>query len=99
VVTNATPTVPAARPQSAGAPGTPERSRRRRSATQEIARNVQEAAQGASEVSGNIDTVAQGARATGEASANVHASALSLLNESKTLAAEVERFLQTVRAA
>jgi methyl-accepting chemotaxis protein len=68
-------------------------------ATQEIARNVQQAAQGATDVSGNIDAVAQGAQATGEASANVHSSALSLLNESKTLAAEVERFLHTVRAA
>jgi methyl-accepting chemotaxis protein len=69
------------------------------SATQEIARNVQEAAQGATEVSGNIDAVAQGAQETGEASANVHSSALALLNESKTLADEVDRFLQTVRAA
>jgi methyl-accepting chemotaxis protein len=68
-------------------------------ATQQIARNVQQAAQGATDVSGNIDAVAQGAQATGEASANVHSSALSLLNESKTLAAEVERFLHTVRAA
>ncbi len=68
-------------------------------ATQEIARNVQRAAQGATDVSGNIDAVAEGAQATGEASANVHGSALSLLNESKTLADEVERFLQTVRAA
>jgi len=69
------------------------------SATQKIARNVQQAAQGATEVSGNIDAVAQGAQATGEASADVHSSALSLLNESKSLADEVERFLQTVRAA
>src|SRR4051794_11143781 len=47
-------------------------------ATQEIARNVQQAAQGATEVSSNIEGVAQGAKETGEACANVHSSALSL---------------------
>jgi methyl-accepting chemotaxis protein len=69
------------------------------SATQEIARNVQQAAQGTTQVSKNIEAVTQGARNTGEACSNVHNSALSLLNDSKVLGEEVERFLRTVRAA
>jgi methyl-accepting chemotaxis protein len=59
-------------------------------ATQEISRNVQQAAQGTMQVASNI---------TGSASSQVLASAQSLSKESNHLKVEVERFLTTVRAA
>jgi methyl-accepting chemotaxis protein len=68
-------------------------------ATQEIARNVQQAAKGTSEVVGNIVSVTQGAAETGSASAQVLASAQSLARESTHLKVEVNKFLETVRAA
>jgi methyl-accepting chemotaxis protein len=68
-------------------------------ATQEIARNVDQAAQGTSEVATNIVDVNRGARETGSASAQVLSSAQSLSGESNRLKLEVDRFLDTVRAA
>ena len=67
--------------------------------TQEISRNVIEAAKGTSEVAASITAVSQGASETGSASAQVLASAKSLSGDSRTLKAEVERFLAMVRAA
>jgi methyl-accepting chemotaxis protein len=68
-------------------------------ATQEIARNVQEAAKGTAEVASNIVNVNHGAAETGSASSQVLASAKSLSSESNHLKVEVNKFLQTVRAA
>lgn len=68
-------------------------------ATQEISRNVQQAAQGTHEVASNITEVQQGATETGSASSQVLASAQTLSNDSARLKTEVEKFLTTVRAA
>ncbi|PIT00103.1 chemotaxis protein [Bradyrhizobium nitroreducens] len=68
-------------------------------ATAEIARNVNEAAKGTVEVADKIAQVSQGASATGAASGQVLSSARSLSSESGLLKAEVEKFLETVRAA
>jgi methyl-accepting chemotaxis protein len=68
-------------------------------ATGEIARNVQQAARGTAEVATNITDVNRGAAETGSASAHVLASARSLSGESNHLKREVEKFLETVRAA
>jgi methyl-accepting chemotaxis protein len=68
-------------------------------ATAEIARNVSEAAKGTAEVAEKITQVNTGASSTGSASAQVLASARSLSNESGLLKTEVEKFLNTVRAA
>ena len=68
-------------------------------ATAEIARNVNEAAKGTVEVADKIGQVSHGASATGAASGEVLASARSLSNESGLLKTELEKFLNTVRAA
>jgi methyl-accepting chemotaxis protein len=68
-------------------------------ATQEISRNIQLAAQGASQVSSNITDVQRGASETGSASAQVHSAAKSLSSESNRLKLEVGKFLNSVRAA
>ena len=68
-------------------------------ATEEIARNVQQAAKGSTEVATNIADVNRGAADTGSASAQVLSSAQLLSNENKRLKAEVIKFLATVRAA
>jgi methyl-accepting chemotaxis protein len=68
-------------------------------ATREISRNVQQAAQGTSDVAANITTVGRGAGETGAASTQVLTSAQSLASESNHLKGEVEKFLDTVRAA
>jgi methyl-accepting chemotaxis protein len=68
-------------------------------ATTEIARNVQQAAKGTAQVATNIMDVNQGAGETGSASAQVHASSQQLAGESNKLKAEVQKFLDTVRAA
>jgi methyl-accepting chemotaxis protein len=68
-------------------------------AMQDIARNVQQAAEGTAHVAKNIAEVSRGAGETGSASAQVLSSAQSLSTESKRLRAEVEKFLETVRAA
>ena len=68
-------------------------------ATQEISRNVQEAAKGTAQVATNITNVNRGAGETGSASAQVLASAQSLSKESGQLRIEVDNFLQAMRAA
>jgi methyl-accepting chemotaxis protein len=68
-------------------------------ATQEISRNVQQAAQGTQQVSSNITDVQRGATETGTASSQVLSAAQMLSCDSNRLKAEVERFLDTVRAA
>jgi methyl-accepting chemotaxis protein len=68
-------------------------------AMQDIARNVQQAAEGTANVAKNIAEVSRGAGETGSASSQVLSSAQSLSNESNRLKAEVEKFLETVRAA
>jgi methyl-accepting chemotaxis protein len=68
-------------------------------ATQEISRNIQQAARGTTLVATNIDEVNQGAAETGSASSQVLASAQQLAGESNLLKTEVDKFLATVRAA
>jgi methyl-accepting chemotaxis protein len=68
-------------------------------ATQEISRNVQQAAQGTMQVSTNIADVQRGASSTGSASSQVLSAAQSLSGESARLKREVGRFLDSVRAA
>lgn len=69
------------------------------SATEEITRNVQGAAKSTSEVAVNISEVNKGASETSSASSQVLSSAQSLSGESNRLRLEVDRFLETVRAA
>ena len=68
-------------------------------ATQEIVRNVAQAALGTGEVTGNIAGVADAAEQTGAAATQVLGAASELSRQSEHLAAEVARFLGTVRAA
>jgi methyl-accepting chemotaxis protein len=69
------------------------------STTQQIAKNVSQAAQGAEQVATNIVHVNHGADETGKASAQVLLAAQSLSGESRKLETEVANFLDTVRAA
>ena len=68
-------------------------------ATHEIARNVQQAAIGSTQVATSIADVNRGAGDTGSASSQVLSSAQLLSDENKRLKAEVVKFLATVRAA
>jgi methyl-accepting chemotaxis protein len=68
-------------------------------ATQEISRNVQQAANGTTRVSANIAEVQRGASETGSASSQVLSAAQSLSHEGSRLKLEVGKFLDTVRAA
>ncbi|SFG69583.1 methyl-accepting chemotaxis protein [Methylobacterium gossipiicola] len=68
-------------------------------ATQEIVRNVSQAAVGTGEVTGNITGVARAAEETGTAANHVLSSASDLSRQSDHLGVEVRRFLATVRAA
>ena len=68
-------------------------------ATQEISRNVQQAAHGTQQVSSNIADVQRGASETGSASSQVLVAAKSLSGESSRLKREVGKFLSSVRAA
>jgi methyl-accepting chemotaxis protein len=68
-------------------------------ATQEISRNVHQAAQGTAQVATNITDVNRGANETGTASAQVLNSAQALSRESGHLKVEVEKFVASVRAA
>src|SRR5262245_21391287 len=68
-------------------------------ATQEISRNVAQAAQGTAAVATNIGDVNRGASRTGEASGQVLSSAQELSTQGGKLKTEVARFLETVRAA
>jgi methyl-accepting chemotaxis protein len=68
-------------------------------ATQEISRNVQRAAHGTQQVSSNITDVQRGASETGSASSQVLSAAQTLSSDSSRLRLEVDRFLNSVRAA
>ncbi|MCJ2086197.1 methyl-accepting chemotaxis protein [Methylobacterium sp. E-005] len=68
-------------------------------ATQEIVRNVGQATAGTQQVTENIAGVAQASEQTGRAADRVLTAATDLSRQSEQLAAEVERFLSTVRAA
>ena len=70
-----------------------------RGATQNIAQSVRAAASGTADVAVNIRHAAQGAGETGETSNRMFASAQALSGESLHLKAEVEKFLDRVRAA
>ena len=68
-------------------------------ATTEVARSIQMAATGATEVAASIVRVSKGAEDTGQAAANVFASAHSLKAENQQLEADVDQFLRTLRTA
>jgi methyl-accepting chemotaxis protein len=70
-----------------------------RGATQNIAQSVRAAASGTADVAANIRSAARGADETGETSSRMFASAQALSSESLHLKAEVEKFLDGVRAA
>ena len=70
-----------------------------RGATQNIARSVRAAASGTAEVAVNVRNAAHGASETGDTSSRMFASAQALSGESLHLKAEVEKFLDGVRAA
>jgi methyl-accepting chemotaxis protein len=67
-------------------------------ATQEISRNVSQAAVGTTQVASHITDVSCSANETGSASSKVLLSAQSLSKESNHLKQEVKRFLSTIRA-
>jgi methyl-accepting chemotaxis protein len=69
------------------------------SATHEIARNVQQAASGAQDVSDNIGGVSLAVAKAGETATNVLKAADVLKRQADMLRQEVDQFLRTVRAA
>ncbi|WP_315719713.1 MULTISPECIES: Cache 3/Cache 2 fusion domain-containing protein [unclassified Bradyrhizobium] len=70
-----------------------------RAATQNITQSVRSAASGTAEVVNNIRSAARGAGETGESSNRMFASAQALSGESLRLKAEVQKFLDGMRAA
>ena len=68
-------------------------------ATKEISRNVQQAARGTQQVSGNIAGVSEAAASTGDASREVLTAADGLNHEATDLRGFVSRFLAEMRAA
>ena len=68
-------------------------------ATMEIARNVQQSARLSTQVASEVTEVSHGSSETSSASGQVLAAARSLAGESDRLKGEVEKFLDTVRAA
>jgi methyl-accepting chemotaxis protein len=69
------------------------------SATREIARNVQHAAGGTSEVSSNIVGVSQAALEAGSAASEVLGASGELRREADILRSEIDTFLSNIRAA
>jgi methyl-accepting chemotaxis protein len=67
--------------------------------TEEIARNVQQAAQGTSEVNTNITGVTEAASQTGAAATQVLASSGELSRQAETLRGQVDEFLREVKSA
>jgi methyl-accepting chemotaxis protein len=68
-------------------------------ATREIARNIQHAAGGTSEVSSNIVGVSQVSAEAGSAASNVLTATDDLRREADTLRGEIDAFLANIRAA
>jgi methyl-accepting chemotaxis protein len=69
------------------------------SATQEIARNVQQAALGTVEISSNVTGVQQAAGDTGAAAHQVLQVSSELSKRSETMRGQVEAFLSNIKAA
>ncbi|MFL5289104.1 MAG: methyl-accepting chemotaxis protein [Rhodopila sp.] len=67
--------------------------------TSQMAHNTQEAAKGTQDVSATISNVSQGANATGAAASQVLSAAGELGRQAETLRAEVDGFLDKIRAA
>ncbi len=67
--------------------------------TRDIASNIQQAAAGTDQVSQNISGISQAAGEAGEAARQVLGGAAELASQSEGLRAEVDRFLERVRAA
>ncbi len=70
-----------------------------RAATQEIARNVQQAAQGTGEVSANIVSVTQAATDAGESTRNVLSASGDIATQAEMLGSEVDGFVRQIREA
>ena len=68
-------------------------------ATQEISRNVDQASRGTREVAENITAVSQATSETGGAASQVMAASGELAQQSETLKAAVEKFLNGIEAA
>jgi methyl-accepting chemotaxis protein len=68
-------------------------------ATREIARNIQHAAGGTTEVSGNIAGVSAASAEAGAAAADVLNASAALRREAEGLRAEIDAFLTSIRAA
>ena len=68
-------------------------------ATSEISRNVQQAATGARDISGNVAGITEASEKTGRAADDVLQSADQLANESSGLDAKVKVFLEKIEAA
>lgn len=68
-------------------------------ATQEISENTQQAAAGTQEVSSNITGVTQAASETGAAAQQVLSAADELAKQGETLSADVDAFIEQVKAA
>ena len=69
------------------------------SATQEIARNVQQAALGTGEIASNVTGVRQAAGDTGAAAHQVLQASGELSKQSETMRGQVETFLRDIKAA
>ena len=65
--------------------------------TAEIARNIEQASWGTSEVSSHIVTVQDDAKTSGAAAQTILQSAIALSRQSNTLSADVASFLKQVR--
>ena len=70
-----------------------------RTVTEEISRNVHEAAKGTDQVSGSVTSVKQSAGDTGAVAGNVLGAAQELTRHSQELCSEVDTFLADVKAA
>jgi methyl-accepting chemotaxis protein len=68
-------------------------------ATREIARNIQAAATGSSEITTNIGSVQTAASATGDAAGNVLNDARDLDSQANLLQSAVSDFVRQIRAA
>ncbi len=68
-------------------------------ATQEIARNAQEASAGTTEIANNVSGVNQAATETGTAATQVLDAAQGLSEQSEGLSQEIDKFLESIKAA
>lgn len=68
-------------------------------ATNEIAHNIQEVSNGTQNVSTNIASVSTAASQSGESAAEVLTSARELAERSEAMKVEIERFLESIKAA